>query len=222
MPRSDRTLATFLQAVSGWPRWVAIAGCLLAALISAFRTGHARPAASTVSVVIASRALPAGAVLKAGDLTTTQWPQPSDPPGATRAASGLLGRRTAVALARGAPVLGQSLLEVAMATALESGRVATTVELATAGQLAILRAGQTIDLYLGPDEGLTIEGKSADPVGSPKAFAHDATVLSVLPPDQSNVQTTKPTLVIATDKDAAAQIAVHPRAEFLATLVRPP
>ena len=116
------------------------------------------------------------------------------------------------------PVTAADLLEPAIATALAAGQAASTVDLASQSQLAILRTGDRVDLYASPD---TAQLGSSPPAGTAGApVARGAQVLSILPPSDA-VPDAKPALVVATDRAAAAQLAQIP-GSFLATLVQPP
>jgi pilus assembly protein CpaB len=203
--------------LSGWPRRVAAVLCLLLALGTAVtRTGSAR--AATVPIVVAGHSLTAGALLGQHDLSVAAWPAASVPVGTTHGISGVVGRRTATSLGRGMPVTTAALLEPAIATALTAGQAASTVDLASQSQLAILRTGDRVDLYASPDAAQFGSSPPAGTTGAP--VARGAQVLSILTPSDA-APDVKPALVVATDRAAAAQLAQIP-GSFLATLVQPP
>ena len=205
-----------LDYLSGWPRRVAALLCLLMAAGTALTGGHL-PATATVPTVVASHAMPAGALLNSADLAIAAWPADAVPSGIARTIAGVAGRRAATSLNRGMPVTTADLLEPAIAKALADGQAATTVELTTAGQLAILRIGDHVDLYPGADTGpLTAAG----PTEAGLPIARNAEILSVLPASDA-APDAKPALVVATDRAAAAQLA-RSAAAFVVTLVQPP
>ena len=215
MPMLPSSWRTPLGYLSGWPRRAAALLCLLIAAGSALTRG--RPTA-TMPTVVASHAVPAGTLLSSSDLAVADWPVNAVPSGIVRTITGVAGRRAATRLNRGAPVTTADLLEPAIAQALADGRAATTVELATASQLAILRTGDHVDLYPSTDTGPLTDIRPAA-AGSP--IAHDAEVLSVLPVSAA-APDAKPAVVVATDRAEAAQLAVRAAAAFVVTLVQPP
>lgn len=207
-----------LAYLSGWPRRVAALLCLIMALLTALARGHAPPAATTLQTVVASRALTAGTVLATADLALIGWPASAVPAGAARVIPAVLGRRMAIGVGRGTPITTTELLEPAVAEALAAGQAAITVDLATTNQLALLRAGDHVDLYPAADLG-QLAGSTPATAGSP--VARNAEVLSVLAASDV-VSDAKPALVVATDRAAAAQLAARSSAAFVATLVQPP
>jgi len=208
---------TSLSYLSGWPRRAAAALCLLVAVGTALTRG--RPtAATTVPTVVTSHPVPAGTVLSPADLTLTRWPASAVPAGGARAVAAVIGRRVAVTVQRGMPITAGDLLEPAIADALAGGQAATTVELASVSQLAILRVGDRVDLY--PSADLAPLG-DATPATAGSPAARSAEVLSVLPASDATPDD-KPALVVATDRSAAAQLAARASAAFIATLVQPP
>jgi Flp pilus assembly protein CpaB len=215
MPMLPTSWRSPLGYLSGWPRRVSALLCLLIAAGSALARG--RPTA-TVPTVVASHAVPAGTLLKSSDLAVADWPVNAVPSGIVRTITGVAGHRTATRLNRGTPVTTADLLEPAIAQALADGRAATTVELATASQLAILRTGDHVDLYPSTDSGPLTDIR---PTATGSPIARNAEVLSVLPASDAATDA-RPALVVATDRAAAAQLAVRATAAFVVTLVQPP
>jgi Flp pilus assembly protein CpaB len=212
LPASWRTPLNFL---SGWPRRAAALLCLLMALGTIVTRGHP-PRMATVPTVVTSRVVSAGALLSPPDLVLTAWPTNAAPAGISRTVAAVVGRRVAGTVGRGMPVTQADLLEPAIAEALAHDQTATTVELATTSQLALLRAGEHIDLY--PSAGPLTDIR---PTTSTTPAARNAEVLSVLPPSPANPDA-KVALIVATDRSSAAQLAVQASAPFVATLVQPP
>ena len=208
---------TSLSYLSGWPRRAAAVLCLLAALGTALTRG--RPSVTpTVPTVVTSHAVSAGSVLSASDLTLAAWPASAAPADGTRAVTAVVGRRVAATVRRGMPITAADLLEPAVAAALARGQAASTVELTTSSQVAILRVGDHVDLY--PSSDTSALGDTT-PAASGSPAAQNAEVLSVLPASDATPDD-KPALVVATDRSAAARLAARASAAFVATLVQPP
>ncbi|MGI8667965.1 MAG: SAF domain-containing protein [Jatrophihabitans sp.] len=213
-----------LTILAGWPRRLAAMLCLVGAGLSALGSGAGHRVGELVPVVVTARPLTAGAQLSATDVRTARWPAGDAPANATVQAGQVIGRRVAVAMARGEPVSLGALLEPAIASALAAGRVATTVTLSDVSQAAILRSGAVVDLYAGSDNNVVVEGKTVSGSESGRPLAEDVQVLSVLsaptgsaqPPDASTVS-----LVVAIEPGTAARLADNLSGTFLATLVQP-
>jgi Flp pilus assembly protein CpaB len=218
VPTLPASLNAPLAYLAGWPRRVAALLCLLMAAGTAV-TRHPSPATAAISLVVASHPVSAGALLREQDLSLVGWPARAAPAGIARSLSAVAGRRAATNLDRGMPVTSTDLLEPVMAAALASGLTTTTIALANASQLAILRIGDRVDLYPSANTEPEVPPRQAGVGGSP--IAREAQVLSILPAAEAAADA-KPTLVIATDRSAAAQLAIQGTGSFLATLVRPP
>jgi pilus assembly protein CpaB len=217
VPTLPASLNAPLAYLAGWPRRVAALLCLLVAAITTV-TRHPSPATATTPLVVASHAVTAGALLRQQDLSLVDWPTRAAPADIARSPAAVAGRRAATDLTRGMPVTTADLLEPRMAAALASGLTATTIELANAGQLAILRTGNWVDLYPSTDPSAAVPPSRGDS-GSP--IAREAQVLSILPAPETATDA-KPALVVATDPSTAAQLAIQGAGTFLATLVQPP
>jgi Flp pilus assembly protein CpaB len=219
MSQLPSTFRALLTVLAGWPRRVGALICLVLAILGALGFGgHAAPAALG-SVLVASRTLQPGVVLAAADLSAVRWPATAVPAGALHRSADAVGRRVAGALTRGEPIQLGDLLEPAIATALGSGQVATTVTLADPHQVAILARGSRIDLYGTPPSSLG-QGSTDG-----TAVARNALVLAVLPAAELHGDLSPPDtpgLIIATDPTTAGRIAAHMSTPFLATLVPPP
>jgi pilus assembly protein CpaB len=221
MSQLSTTFRPLLTALAGWPRRVGALICLALAALGALGFGGHAARAALGSVLVASRSLQPGVVLAAADLSSARWPANSVPTGALRRDADAIGRRLAGALARGQPIQLGSLLEPAIATALGSGQVATTVTLADPHQVTILASGSRVDLYGAASTGAgfgqgTVEGG---------AVARNVLVLAILPATELSGDLSPPSspgLIIATDPTTAGRLAAHMSAPFLATLVPPP
>jgi Flp pilus assembly protein CpaB len=217
MPMLSPSWRALLNYLSGWPRRAAAVLCLLMALGTLATRG--KPGRiPTVPTVVASHAVPAGALLTAPDLKLAAWPANAAPAGISRTITAIVGRRVASTVSRGMPVTQTDLLEPAIAEALAGGQAAITVELATSNQLALLRPGEHVDLY---PSAATGQIPDAGPTADTSPVARNAEVLSVLPPSATTPDA-RAALVIATDRASAAHIAGVASAPFVATLVQPP
>jgi len=214
MPMLPASWRTPLNYLSGWPRRAAALLCLLTAL-GTMATRDPSPRSPTVPTVVTSHAVPAGALLNPPDLTLAAWPATAVPAGINRTVSAVVGRRVAGAVGRGMPVTQADLLEPAIAEALARDQAATTVELATSSQLALLRPGEHVDLYPSAGQLTDLRPTSTAPA------ARNAEVLSVLP-TSTTLPDGKAALIVATDRSSAAQLAGQATAPFVATLVQPP
>jgi Flp pilus assembly protein CpaB len=214
MPLLPASWRTPLNYLSGWPRRAAALLCLLMALGTLATRGQA-PRSLTVPTVVTSHAVPAGALLSPPDLMLAAWPVAAVPAGISRTVAAVVGRRLAGTLSRGMPVTQADLLEPAIAEALARDQAATTIELATASQLALLRPGEHVDLYPSGSQLTDIR-----PTTTSSPAARNAEVLSVLSPSPATPDA-KAALIVATDRSSAAQLA-QASAPFAATLVQPP
>lgn len=124
-------------------------------------------------------------------------------------------------MASGLPIGSDALIEPAMLAALAAGRVATTVSLANADELAIVRAGSYVDLWAGGSGGDLVEGKPA-PAAASAPVASGVQVLSVLSGTAEVDRAASPTLIVAADRPLAARLGARAGTTFLATLVAPP
>ena len=122
-------------------RW--IAALLVGASALAGLRAVAPPPPDTVQVLVASRDLPAGARLEAGDLATTAFPTSVAPADRLTDAAG---RVLAAPIGRGEPVTGVRLVGPALAKA-QAGQTVLPVRLPDAGMASLLRAGDEVDLY---------------------------------------------------------------------------
>lgn len=214
---SRLALLTFL---SGWPRRIAAGVCLAAAAFSLLV--HRGSALPTTTVLVTARPLAAGSTVRAADVRLAVWPRASVPPAAARSPAAVVGRRTATALAPGSPIGPDMLLEPAMARALASGQVATTISLSNADALTFVQPGSYVDLYpTQSDSSEFVEGKSIGSVPSTMTIS-SALVLSVVIGPDDDQRNNNPTLVIATSKSAIEKLTSHAVTTFLATLVPPP
>jgi Flp pilus assembly protein CpaB len=143
---------------------------LLAGLAVLVALSAVRPAAApTVTVLAAARDLTAGAPLAVADLRPLALPAAAVPAGALRPGAAVLGRLVAGPVRAGEPLTDVRLLGPALLAAFGRGLVAVPVRFADAGAVALLHAGDRIDVLTAPPDG----GPSPDPPpsGEPPADA---------------------------------------------------
>ena len=130
-----------------------------------------RPAPPAQTVLVAEQELPAGTELGAGDLTEVEL---TDPPATTPSREQLLGRRLAVGVQAGLPLVETLLVGPGVSAGAPPGTVVTPVRLADPALLQLLQVGDRLDLYLAP--------ASSDLGGADRAelVTSGALVLSIL------------------------------------------
>ena len=129
------------------------------------------PAPPTVSVLVAVRAVPGGAVLAADDLRAIRVRSDAVQPAALTSLSDAVGRRLAAALAPGEALTASRLVPRGRADGLPPGRVALHVVAADPSSVDLLSPGVGVRVYPmagGPALAVAAEVLAADPpsVGS--------------------------------------------------------
>jgi Flp pilus assembly protein CpaB len=199
---------------------VLVAALLLAAVVVALRPDApptalgAQPAG--VTVVVAARDLPAGAILGRGDLRTVSLPTGVVPAGAARVVSALLGRTIAGPVRRGETVTDARLVGPGLTAGLgpqESSAV--PVRLADAEAAALVRPGDRVDVLGTPVDAAGVAGGATDAVG----VATGVRVLAVL---RGGKAADGVVLVVAATPAAARRLAGAAARHRLTVTVRPP
>lgn len=131
-------------------RFLVVALCLAVVASSAIDALRPEPPA-TVAVVVAARALAAGAVLDAADVRTAQAPLDSAPELAARRQAEVLGSSTAVPLTAGTPLVPGVLAPDDLAG--PPGTVVAAVRLADPAVAELLAAGMRVDVLAATPEG---------------------------------------------------------------------
>jgi Flp pilus assembly protein CpaB len=140
--------------------------CAIGAAAAGLRA-TAPPAAPTVEVLVAASDLPAGAELRAEDLSTVALTQETAPDGVLTEVGEAAGAILAAPLRAGEPVTDVRLVGPGLADA-APGTVAVPVRLSDAAQAGLLRVGDEVDLL------------ATDPQSRTTAtIASDALVLAV-------------------------------------------
>lgn len=182
-------------------RFVVAATCL--GLAAAVVVGAVQPAPPVgVDMLVAARDLPAGLTVSAGDVRVVTVPGPVAVAGAvvtdgSRAA--VIGRRTAVPVPAGLPIVPQVLAGADLAG--PAGTVVAAVRLADDAMAGLLAPGDRVDLLAAPAEG-----------GPGTAVARGALVLPSAPRAGGSgllgLDTTgTPPLLVAVAPDEAAALA---------------
>lgn len=189
------TWATLRRALAARRRLVA---AVLAGLAVLSALSVLRPAGPpTESVLAAARDLAPGVALTLADLRPVALPAAAVPAGALRPGAAVLGRIVAGPVRSGEPLTDVRLVGDALAAALAPGAVAVPVRFADAGAVALLRAGDRIDVLAAADDptGLDPTAVDADPPGPrppptapvARVVASDVVVLVVPAADPAGV-----------------------------------
>lgn len=180
-----------------------ILAALLAAVaaLAGLRATTAPPPA-TVPVTVAARDLPAGATLSADDLTVVGFAPGSVPDDVTDRPAGA---RLASPVTRGEPITGPRLVGPRLVSA-APGLRAVPVRLPDAATVALLDAGDRIDLYATDPQGR----------GEPVLLASAAVVLAV-PEGSEDHADAMPgrVIVVGVPGDAAVRIAASAVTSYL-------
>lgn len=207
-------LRPLLDRLSGGPRVVLALLLLVAgALVGLTATAPA----ATAPVVVAARALPAGAVVGSADLSVSHRPRADLPDGALASTTGLAGHRAVAAIARGEVLTAARLAPGGLAAAGPGRGVASvTVGRDAAGLVTV---GDEVDLVVGGGgDPAGVEPGGGDPAGvTPTLLAGAARVLAVWPP--RNAGDDVATLVVDVDTGEATRLAVVPPDEVVGVVV---
>lgn len=145
-------LTTVRRAVRRRRRLLAVL-CTVGAVAAGLRA-TAPPAAPTVEVLVAGRDLPAGAELRADDVTTVAVSPDTAPDGVLTDVADATGAILAAPLRSGEPVTDVRLVGAGLADA-APGTVAVPVRLSDAAQAGLLRVGDEVDLLATDPEART-------------------------------------------------------------------
>jgi Flp pilus assembly protein CpaB len=132
-------------------RWIAVS-LLLGGLVALFLPASARGAPGTPTVVSA-RDLPAGTLLRTGDLKLVDVPDAVRPQGATGQAASVEGRLLVGAARAGEPLTDVRVLSAAIPGTGDPESSTVPVRLADAGIAALLRPGQRVDVVAAAEAG---------------------------------------------------------------------
>ncbi len=132
-------------------RWLALS-LLLGGLITLFLPASARGTPGTATVVSA-RDLPAGTLLRPGDLEVAELPDDIRPQGATARPASVEGRLLVGAARAGEPLTDVRLVGAAIPGTGDPESSTVPVRLADAGVAELLRPGQRVDVVAGAEAG---------------------------------------------------------------------
>jgi Flp pilus assembly protein CpaB len=151
--RLDRWLRELRRAVA-WRRRLLTAG-LLAGSVAFALHALAPPPPPGALVVVAARDVAPGATLQPRDLKVVSWPAGSVPEGALRSAGQATRRPVVSAVRRGEVLTDVRLVGPASLRGLEPGLVAAPVRIADTDAVALLAAGDHVDVLAATVEGGT-------------------------------------------------------------------
>ena len=196
--------------IVGAVRWLVAAGLLgIAGLLLAGDPPPVGSPAST-SVVVAARDLPGGVALTAPDLRVARLPHSAVPNGALHEAGDALGRAPAGPVRAGEALTDVRLLGPALLRAAGgAGAVAAPVRIADPGTVALLRAGDRVDV-------VAAGGAGADPV---PVVATDVPVVGV-PPARGDGAAEGALVILAAPPDVAARLVAAAATSRLSLTVR--
>ncbi|NNM46746.1 Flp pilus assembly protein CpaB [Knoellia koreensis] len=181
------------------------AGCAVVAVLAGLAVVR-QPADPTVPVLVAARAIPAGAPVEPQAVRVVRWPARLVPEGAVRGPGEVLGRVVVSPVARGETLTASRFSTRSLLAGRPTDQVAVHVSVADEGAVAMVSAGDRVDL-----------------VGAGTVVARDVEVLRVDRPvrtdfgaviegqgSSSGYAAGGPGLVVAADPRAAEAIAGAP------------
>src|SRR4051812_41492741 len=155
-----------LPRLGRFPRLGLVGCCLLLALESAATGARSRatPASPTSPVVVAARALPAGHVLRRGDVRVLRWPTALRQVTARSGPGAVIGRRLTGPVAAREPLTANRVLGRNLTAGLPDGVVAAAVPVADAHVVDLVRPGDRVDLLAARRPAAEVEGPADGPV----------------------------------------------------------
>jgi Flp pilus assembly protein CpaB len=164
------------------------------------------PAPATVAVTVAARDLASGTVLTEPDVVVRRYPVDVAPRGV---AAGAVGRTLAAPVSQGEPITAVRLVSPSLLAGYPD-QVAVPVRVADADAVALLRAGDRVDLL------------AADPRrGTASYVAVDVPILSLPPPSDGDGATGTPgrLVVVAASPSDVAHIAGAAATDLLSVVI---
>jgi pilus assembly protein CpaB len=210
-----RTTLEIAYRLGGWPRRLAALTFLALAGVTALPRHDQAVASDPAPVVITARDLPAGTVLRAADVRLSRWNSSQIPRRAVRSIAQAIGATIAAGMDRGEPITTARIRGPGITTGLTPGLVAVTVTITGPSTLALIRAGDRVDL-------LAATPADADAVRPARIVASAVRVLAVLTPRSSTADDQSAGLVVAASRAAALSIASVVDGSMTATLRMPP
>ena len=186
----------------------------LAALL-ALHDDPAAPAAQahpSATVLLARHELPAGAVLRSGDVARRKVDAALVPAGAVKSGDPPLGRRVAVPVHRGEILTDVRFIAQSLTRAIGGpDAVAVPVRLADADAARLLRPGDHVDVFASGTD---------DRAAGARVLARDAVVILVPEPDQ-DAGLDGALVMLAVDANTARRLAGSAAGERLTASIRP-
>ena len=210
-----RTMLDVGYRLGGWPRRLAALVCLALAAVTGLHAHDRAAAAAPVPVVVAAHDLPAGTVLRADSVRLSYWNPDQTPPRALRSLHQAVGEIIAAGMDRGEPVTTARIRGPGVATGLTAGLVAVTVSITGPNTLALVRAGDRVDL-------LATTPADTNAVRPARVVASNVCVLVVLTAHTSTTEDQSSGLVVAASRSTALSIASVADGSMTATLRAPP
>ncbi len=158
-----------LLRVLSWHRRKLAAGLAAIAVVAGINAA-APPDPPTSAVVVTARAVPAGRVLEAADLTVVRRPRDQLPDGALADPADVVGRPAVAALPRGQTVTDLTTLSTRQAA---PGRSIVPLRLADPDLAALLRPGDVVDVVAADEQSgtATVMARRVRVVTTPNASA---------------------------------------------------
>ncbi len=192
----------------GWRR-VALVRRLAAALLAGLALVLAlvpHPRAAGVAVAVTAVEVPAGATVRAADLTVREWPAELVPAGALHDPAAAVGRVLVGAARAGEPLTDTRLVGAGAVPRAGGSGAAVPIRLADAGVAALLVPGSRVDV-------VTAGARTDQPV----VLAADASVLAVLAEDTRGRGRL---VLVALPREAATRVAAAALSEQVAVTLR--
>lgn len=166
-------------------RFVLATGLITLAVLAGVR--EFRPPPAGESVVVAAADLPAGAPIRAGDVTVAVLP--TSPGAASRDPVGLT---PIVAIPTGLPIVESMLLGPGLADHAPPGTVLAPIQVSNPDILDLLRVGDQVDLYIsradvgGSEPGAELIAAGVQVIALPGAAPRSSGVLSLDDPEHTS------------------------------------
>ena len=138
-----------------------VAAALCAAALTLVVLRLAPPGGHTSPVVTATRDVPAGQPLTAGDLALVDFPADLVPAGACTSVADADGETTTVALTAGQPVTPSTVLGPGVLAGQPTGTTAATVRISDPAMLRHVRPGDAVDVVHHADDNRASPGRTA-------------------------------------------------------------
>jgi len=186
-----------------------IAALFAAVAVLAGLQANAAPAPPRTSVLTAARDLPAGAVVRADDVTSVEVDPAAVPAGVLPGPRAAIGRTTTTPVRRGEPLTDVRLVTASLLDGYP-GLVAVPVRIGDPGAVRLLRVGDRVDLL------------AADPQGrGPASVVGDRVpVLAIPQPGEESPGLTNGALVVVgLDPEAAREVAQASVSSFICVVL---